>query len=125
MPQNQWCSATWPGDPGPPDPPGLIGDWFRAVPCPLSGAADRVKLNGKGKAYNMNDRAKLLSDEARKLTPAERLQVVDEILSSLDEPDNSLDLLWAKEVEDRLRAYRRGELGAVDLDEVLEKYRTE
>jgi len=73
----------------------------------------------------MSDQAKKLSDEARKLTPAERLKVVDEILDSLDETDESIDLLWAKEVEDRIRAYRRGELKAVDLDEVLGKYRTE
>jgi putative addiction module component (TIGR02574 family) len=73
----------------------------------------------------MSERAKQLSDEARKLTPAERLKVVDEILTSLDESDESLDLLWAKEVEDRLRAYRRGELKALDLDQVLEKYRAE
>jgi len=69
----------------------------------------------------MRDKAKKLCDEARKLTPAERIKVVDQILDSLDETDDSTDLLWAKEVEDRIRAYRRGELKVVDLDEVLGK----
>jgi putative addiction module component (TIGR02574 family) len=72
----------------------------------------------------MSDQAKKLSDEARKLTPAEKLKVVDDILDSLDETDESIDLLWDKEVEDRIRAYRRGELKSVDLDEILDKYRT-
>ena len=34
-------------------------------------------------------------------------------------PDPSFDQLWAKEAEDRLDAYDRGELSAVPADEVL------
>lgn len=49
--------------------------------------------------------------------------LVEEILSSLDQPDAAMDRLWAKEAEDRLAAYSRGEIKAVDLDEVLAKYR--
>ena len=69
--------------------------------------------------------AKKLIDEALKLTPAARIKLVDEILDSLDETDDSIDLLWAREVEDRIRAYRRGELKTVDLDELLGKPGTE
>ena len=41
---------------------------------------------------------------------------------SLDEPDVPVDALWAKEAEDRLTAYRRGEVGAVALSDVFAKY---
>ncbi|MEO7106072.1 MAG: addiction module protein, partial [Rhodoferax sp.] len=34
----------------------------------------------------------------------------------------TLDTLWAKEADDRLAAYRRGEVEAVALSEVLAKY---
>ncbi len=70
----------------------------------------------------MNDVVDELSKEARKLSPAERIRLVDDILASLDQTDERLDALWAKEVEDRLAAYRRGELRAVDLADVLARY---
>jgi len=71
----------------------------------------------------MTDAAKNLSIQARKLSAGERLELVDDLLSSLDEVDPRLDGLWAKEAEDRLAAYRRGEIKAVSLQEVLAKYK--
>lgn len=58
----------------------------------------------------MSETAKTLSEPARELPPADRLRVVDDILSSLDETDDAVDRLWAKEAEDRLSAWRRGEI---------------
>jgi putative addiction module component (TIGR02574 family) len=71
----------------------------------------------------MTESTKTLSVEARKLSPAERIDLVDDILASLDEPDPNIDRLWAKEAEDRMAAYRRGEIRVVPLQEVLAKYR--
>ena len=71
----------------------------------------------------MTETAKSLSTQARKLSPAERLELVDDLLASLDEGDPTMDALWAREAEDRLAAYRRGEIKAVPLQEVLAKYR--
>jgi putative addiction module component (TIGR02574 family) len=71
----------------------------------------------------MTEAAKTLSVQARKLSSSERLQLVDDILASLDEPDTNIDRLWAKEAEDRLAAYRRGEIKAIPLEQVLAKYR--
>ena len=70
----------------------------------------------------MTDEAKILSEKARRLSPAERIELVDSILASLDEPDPAIERLWAREAEDRLAAYRRGEIKAVPLKEVLAKY---
>ena len=64
-----------------------------------------------------------LAKRALRLPPSERIGLVDNILDSLDHPDPSIDSLWAAEVENRLAAYRRGDLKALSLDEVLEKYR--
>ena len=71
----------------------------------------------------MNETAKSLVERARQLPPAERLELVDDILRSLDETDPELDKLWAREAEDRLAAWRRGEIQAIPLDDVLRKYR--
>jgi putative addiction module component (TIGR02574 family) len=71
---------------------------------------------------SMTEAAKQLSAQARNLSPSERLELVDDLLASLDEIDPKIDALWARESEDRLAAYRRGELKAIPLQEVLAKY---
>ena len=70
----------------------------------------------------MTETAKTLSQRARALPPAERLALVDDILGSLDETNPEIDRLWAAEAEDRLAAWRRGEIRAIPLTEVLRKY---
>ena len=71
----------------------------------------------------MTDPAKRLSDAAMSLPPTDRLELVEQLLDSLDQPDSGLDQRWAKEAEDRLSAYRRGEINAVALRDVIAKYR--
>ena len=39
-----------------------------------------------------------------------------------DARDAALDVLWANEASDRLAAYRRGEIKAVGLPDVIAKY---
>jgi hypothetical protein len=58
-----------------------------------------------------------LASEAAKLPPSERLELVESILATLDRPDPALAAAWAREATDRLAAWRRGELPAVDGDE--------
>lgn len=70
----------------------------------------------------MNPTAEALSAQAVQLPPEERMALVERILDSLDEPDYSLDALWAKEADDRLAGYRRGEIRAVALSDVIAKY---
>ncbi len=70
----------------------------------------------------MTQTAEALSAQAVQLPPEERMALVERILDSLDEPDPSLDALWAKEADDRLAAYRRGEIRALALSEVIAKY---
>ena len=70
----------------------------------------------------MTQTAEALSAQAVQLPPEERMALVERILDSLDEPDPSLDALWAKEADDRLAAYRRGEIKAMALSEVIAKY---
>ena len=66
--------------------------------------------------------AKQLCGPALQLPPEERMALVDQILDTLDERDSSLDAQWAQEAESRLAAYRRGEVQASPLNEVIAKY---
>jgi len=52
----------------------------------------------------------------------DRATLVDDILASLDRPDEQIDRLWRKEIDDRIAAYRAGKIRAVPLEEVLAKY---
>ena len=69
----------------------------------------------------MAQTAEALSAQALQLPPYERLALVEHLLDSLDVPDPSLDALWVAEADDRLAAYRRGEISAVPLSDVSAK----
>ncbi|MCW5699095.1 MAG: addiction module protein [Rhodospirillales bacterium] len=72
----------------------------------------------------MNERVKELSQRARKLTPKERVELVDDILSSLTQTSTKLDAAWTHEAEARLEAYHRGELRALPMDAIRTKYQS-
>jgi putative addiction module component (TIGR02574 family) len=57
--------------------------------------------------------------QALKLKPEERFMVVEGLIRSLDEPDDSLDEIWAEEAEKRLNAYRSGNLEGVPMEEIF------
>ncbi len=61
--------------------------------------------------------------EALALKPAERAELIDKLLSSLDSPDKEIQEMWAKEVESRIDAFDQGKIKAVSLKEVFERYR--
>ncbi len=61
--------------------------------------------------------------EISPLKPVEKLRLVDEILRSLNQTDSQIDEIWAKESEDRIKAYESGKIKAVSADSVFEKYR--
>jgi putative addiction module component (TIGR02574 family) len=62
-------------------------------------------------------------DRVMELPAEEKARLVDRLLSSLDQPDESIDSLWRTEVEERIQAYQAGKLQSVSLAEVLAKYR--
>ena len=62
-------------------------------------------------------------DRALGLPAVEKARIVDELLSSLNQPDEAIDALWRKEVEDRIKAYNAGTLKSVSLNDVLSKHR--
>jgi len=70
----------------------------------------------------MTSQSKRVLDEALLLPPTERAALVEELLSSFDFPSREeVDAFWAKEAEERIDAYERGELGATPAREVFEQ----
>ena len=71
----------------------------------------------------MNTKTKALSEQARRLSPEERIELIEDLLSSLDPIDPEIDRLWAEEARDRLAAFLSGEMKARTLQEIVQKYK--
>ena len=70
----------------------------------------------------MNAHITSLAEEAERLPPADRIELVERLLSSLDKPDLEIDQAWAEEAERRLDAYLSGSTSARDAEDVLGKH---
>ncbi len=53
------------------------------------------------------------------LKPEDRFAIIESLLESLDEPDKTIDEIWALEAERRLEAYREGTLEVVPFESVF------
>ena len=69
------------------------------------------------------DASKEIFEKALSLKPLEKAALVDKLLSSLDQPDQAISKMWAREAESRIDAYEQGKLKAVSLEQVLSKYK--
>ena len=67
----------------------------------------------------MSQSAKAILHQALELPSNDRAALVEGLIASLDKPDPALGAMWLKEAEDRLAAYRTGELGAIDAERVF------
>lgn len=72
----------------------------------------------------MRDQVTELAERGKALAPEDRSRLVDMLLVSLHEaPVAEVEAAWDQEVEQRLAAYDRGELQALDGEEVLARAR--
>lgn len=76
----------------------------------------------------MNQRVRMIVDEARKLTPEERRQMFDllEVEFAGDEGDGTpeeIQAAWLEEVERRIAQSERGETTPVEFEEAMARAR--
>lgn len=62
-----------------------------------------------------------LLEKALQLRADQKFALVEGLLKSLDEPDATLDSIWAREAEQRLKIYREGRLEGVPMEEVFKE----
>lgn len=65
--------------------------------------------------------SKEIIESVLKLSPPERLLIIEEILKSLDEPDAEIEKIWIEEAEKRLQAYRDGKLKGIPIEEIFKQ----
>ena len=64
---------------------------------------------------------KEIIESALKLSPPEKLLIVESILRSLDEPNKEIENIWIEEAEKRLKAYRDGKLDGIPMEDIFKK----
>ena len=68
----------------------------------------------------MTPQSKQVLRDALDLPPVDRAELVEQILASFEFPARrEIDAAWAQEVEERLDAYERGEIGTSPASEVF------
>lgn len=63
-----------------------------------------------------------LARKAMGLRPIEKIRLVEAILSSLETPSSDVEKNWVSESESRYDAYKKGELAAIDWEDVKKRY---
>jgi putative addiction module component (TIGR02574 family) len=71
----------------------------------------------------MSTAADNLASEIRALTDAEKLQLVDAILTDLHKSDPEIERVWAAEAKKRWAAYKAGSIPTVSYEDVMAKHR--
>jgi putative addiction module component (TIGR02574 family) len=61
-------------------------------------------------------------DEALKLATAEKARIIEQLIKSLDQPDEEIDKLWRKESESRIDAFERRDIRSVTVEEAFSKW---
>ena len=60
--------------------------------------------------------------DALELGPTDRAELVEQILASFEFPARKdIDAVWAREVEDRIDAYERGQIGSTSASAVFKE----
>ena len=68
----------------------------------------------------MNERAKIITQQALSLSRDEQEALYRALAESLGKLDADIDNAWLDEAENRLAAYDRGEIASVTLEEMIE-----
>ena len=61
-------------------------------------------------------------EEIMTMKPAQKAELIDKLILSLDVPNQKVEEQWKDEVENRVKAYESGEIATVSMKEVFQKY---
>lgn len=64
-----------------------------------------------------------LVQEIEKLSPAERVRVIDMVIRDTIKPDAEIEKVWVREAAARWNAFERDEAETVPYESVMAKYR--
>lgn len=65
--------------------------------------------------------SKYIIENALKLSPAERLFIIEALSKSLSEPDKEIENYWKEEVEKRYEEFLSGKIKSIQYNDTLKK----
>lgn len=71
----------------------------------------------------MTQISKELVNDVLALSTNERVALVEQLLQSLDAPNDEINEIWSKEADARVLAYEKNEIHSKPSSEVLKKYK--
>ena len=60
-------------------------------------------------------------EEALHLKPQERYIIIENLVHSLNQPDEEIDKVWIEESQKRLKAYKEGTAKTLSYDQIFHK----
>lgn len=60
-------------------------------------------------------------EEALHLKPQERYIIIENLVHSLNQPNEEIDKVWIEETQKRLRAYKEGTAKTLSYDQIFHK----
>jgi len=60
-------------------------------------------------------------EEALHLKPQERYIIIENLVQSLNQPDEKINKIWIEESQKRLKAYKEGTVKTLSYDQVFHK----
>ncbi len=60
-------------------------------------------------------------EEALHLTPQERYIIIENLVQSLNKPDEEIDKIWIEESKKRLKSYKEGKAKTLSYEQVFGK----
>ena len=66
---------------------------------------------------------KSVFEDALQLRPAERLQLIEMLSRSLNNPDENIERIWAEEAEKRYKALEEGKIKTIAIKDIIERYK--
>lgn len=64
-----------------------------------------------------------LVKEIEKLSPVDRMRIVDTVIRDAIKPDAAIDKIWAKEAAARWLAYKKSGIESIPYSKVMAKYK--
>jgi putative addiction module component (TIGR02574 family) len=71
----------------------------------------------------MRSKAERVRKQVQSLPDADKLRLVDVLLTELDKPDPDIDRVWVGESQRRWSSYRAGKMKAIPYREVMKRFK--
>jgi len=63
-----------------------------------------------------------IMNEALKLSPMDKVELIEILMHNLDKPDPEIEEIWVDESEKRIQAHKNGKIKSIPYSEIKKQY---